>query len=77
MMACAAVLMSSCQKTPVEKKAGVPMTIQASVIAPASTKTSYDYTGDKTLEVFWRPEEDIVCASGEVPDMGRGWDLDF
>jgi hypothetical protein len=21
--------------------------------------------------------ESIICASGEVPDMGHGWDLDF
>lgn len=63
MTACAAVLMSSCQKTPVEKKAGIPMTIQASVIAPATTKTIYDYTDDKTLEGFWDSYEAITVVS--------------
>ena len=63
MTACAAVLMNSCQKTPAEKKEGVPMTIQASVIAPASTKTMYDYTDDKTLEGFWDSEEAITVVS--------------
>ncbi len=41
--ACAAALISACHKTPVEKKAGVPMTIQASVVAPTGTKTLYEY----------------------------------
>ena len=64
MTACAAVLMSSCQKTPVEKKAGVPMTIQASVVAPTGTKTLYDYdTESKTLEGFWDSEESITVVS--------------
>ena len=64
MTACAAVLMSSCQKTPVEKKAGVPMTIQASVSAPVDTKTLYEYdTESKTLEGFWNSEEAITVVS--------------
>ena len=64
MTACAAVLMSSCQKTPAEKKAGVPMTIQASVVAPTGTKTFYEYdTESKTLEGFWNSEEDITVVS--------------
>ena len=28
-------------------------------------------------EVIEVKSEGIVCASGEVPDMGHGWDLDF
>lgn len=63
MMACAAVLMNSCYKTPAEKKEGIPMTIQASVIAPATTKTIYDYTDDKTLEGFWDSYEAITVVS--------------
>ena len=64
MTACAAVLMSSCQKTPAEKKAGVPMTIQASVVAPTGTKTLYEYdTESKTLEGFWNSEEAITVVS--------------
>ncbi len=64
MTACAAVLMSSCQKTPVEKKAGVPMTIQASVVAPTGTKTLYEYdTESKTLEGFWNSDEAITVVS--------------
>ena len=63
MMACAAVLMNSCHKTPAEKKEGIPMTIQASVIAPATTKTIYDYTDDKTLEGFWDSYEAITVVS--------------
>ena len=64
MTACAAVLMSSCQKTPAEKKAGVPMTIQASVVAPTGTKTLYEYdTESKTLEGFWNSEESITVVS--------------
>ena len=63
MMACAAVLMNSCQKMPAEKKEGIPMTIQASVIAPATTKTIYDYTDDKTLEGSWDSEESITVVS--------------
>ena len=62
--ACAAVLMSSCQKTPVEKKAGVPMTIQASVVAPTGTKTLYEYdTESKALEGSWDSEESITVVS--------------
>ena len=64
MTACAAVLMSSCQKTPAEKKAGVPMTIQASVSAPVGTKTLYEYdTDDKTLKGSWDSEESITVVS--------------
>ena len=64
MMACAAVLMNSCQKMPAEKKEGIPMTIQASVIAPATTKTIYEYdTESKTLEGFWKSEEAITVVS--------------
>ena len=64
MTACAAVLMSSCQKTPVEKKAGVPMTIQASVSAPVGTKTLYEYdTDDRTLKGSWDSEESITVVS--------------
>ncbi len=64
MTACAAVLMSSCQKTPAEKKAGVPMTIQASVVAPTGTKSLYEYdTENKTLEGFWNSEEAITVVS--------------
>ncbi len=50
MTACAAVLMSSCQKTPVEKKAGVPMTIQASV--SAITVVSFDQGGITAVDTF-------------------------
>ena len=53
MTACAAMLMNSCQKTPVEKKEGVPMTIQASVVTPPETKTIYEYTDNETLEGYW------------------------
>ena len=65
MAACAAVLMGSCQKTPVEiKKEGVPMKIQASVVAPAGTKTYYEYdTDEMTLEGFWNSEETITVVS--------------
>lgn len=28
-------------------------------------------------EVMELKIEGIICASGEVPDMGRGWDMDF
>ena len=28
-------------------------------------------------EVIEMVQEGIVCASGEVPDFGHGWDLDF
>ena len=62
--ACAAALISACHKTPVEKKAGVPMTIQASVVAPTGTKTLYKYdTESKTLEGFWDSEEAITVVS--------------
>ena len=63
MTAFVAVLMNSCQKTPVEKKEGVPMTIQASVVVPAGTKTIYEYTDDKTLEGFWDSYEAITVVS--------------
>ena len=62
MTACAGVLMSSCQKSTPAKK-GVPMTIQASVVAPSGTKTLYDYTADKTLEGYWEEEEAITVVS--------------
>ena len=62
-MACAAVLMNSCHKMPAKKKEGIPMTIQASVIAPATTKTIYNYTDDKTLEGFWDSYEAITVVS--------------
>ena len=58
-----AVLVSSCKESMPEKKAGVPLTIQASVIAPTSTKTIYDYTDDKTLEAFWDSYEAITVVS--------------
>ena len=62
--ACAAVLINSCQKTPAEKKEGIPMTIQASVIAPATTKTLYEYdTEDRTLKGSWDSEESITVVS--------------
>ena len=63
MTACAAVLMSSCQKTPAEKKEGIPMTIQASVSTPAYTKTLYDYTAAKTLVGSWKAKESITVVS--------------
>ena len=28
-------------------------------------------------EVLEMQPEGIICASGEVPDMEHGWDLDF
>ena len=62
--ACAAALISACHKTPVEKKAGVPMTIQASVSAPVGTKTLYEYdTEDRTLKGSWDSEESITVVS--------------
>lgn len=61
--ACAAVLMNSCQKSLPEVKEGVPMKIQASVVAPPETKTIYEYTDDKTLEGFWNEEEAITVVS--------------
>ena len=63
MMACAAVLMNSCQTSSLEVKEGVPLTIQASVTPPAGTKTFYEYTDDKTLEGFWKSEESITVVS--------------
>ena len=58
-----AVLLNSCQKAPVEKK-GVPLTIQASVVAPTGTKTLYEYdTESKTLEGSWDSEESITVVS--------------
>ena len=64
MTACAAVLMDSCQKTTPEVKEGVPMTIQASGVAPTGTKTLYEYdTESKTLEGFWDSEESITVVS--------------
>ena len=58
-----AVLLNSCQKAPVEKK-GVPLTIQASVVAPTGTKTLYEYdTEDRTLKGSWDSEESITVVS--------------
>ena len=62
----AAVLMGGCRKAPVEveKKVGVPLTIQASVDAPAGTRTIYEYMDDdRTLEGFWNSEESITVVS--------------
>ena len=39
------------------------MTIQASVVAQANTKTIYDYTDEKTLEGYWDSEEAITVVS--------------
>ena len=64
MTACAAMLMNSCQVSTPEVKVGVPMTIQASVVAPTGTKTLYEYdTESKTLEGFWNSEEAITVVS--------------
>ncbi len=64
MTACAAVLMSSCQISKPEVKVGVPMTIQASVVAPPETKTVYDYnSSEKSLEGSWKEEENITVVS--------------
>ena len=30
-----------------------------------------------SVEVLEVRSEGIICASGEVPDMPHGWDLDF
>ena len=61
--ACAAALISGCQKTPTEKK-GIPLTIQASKDEPVGTKTLYDYdTEAKTLEGSWDSEESITVVS--------------
>ena len=35
---------------------------------------SYESPVTEVIEV---KSEGIVCASGEVPGMGHGWDLDF
>ena len=60
----AVVLFNSCQKTMPGSKEGVPMTIQASVSAPAGTKTLYEYdTEDKTLKGSWDSEESITVAA--------------
>ena len=29
------------------------------------------------MEVIQLNQEGIVCASGEIPEMEHGWDLDF
>ena len=63
MMVCTAVLIGSCQKPAPKVKEGIPMTIQASVATPASTKTAYDYTDDRTLEGFWDSNEAITVVS--------------
>ncbi|MBQ7467918.1 MAG: hypothetical protein IJS75_03525 [Bacteroidales bacterium] len=60
----AVVLFNSCQKQITEKKVGVPLTIQASVAAPAGTKTIYEYnTVEKTLKGSWALEEYITVVS--------------
>ncbi len=60
----ASVALSSCQISSPEVKEGIPMTIQASVVAPTSTKTIYDYDGgNKTIEGFWDDEEAITVVS--------------
>ena len=60
----AVVLFNSCQKQITEKKVGVPLTIQASVAAPAGTKTLYEYDmEDKTLKGSWDSEESITVVS--------------
>ncbi len=60
----AVVLFNSCQKQITEKKVGVPLTIQASVAAPAGTKTIYEYnTDEKTLKGSWALEEYITVVS--------------
>ncbi|MBQ2090170.1 MAG: hypothetical protein II466_00995, partial [Bacteroidales bacterium] len=60
----AVVLFNSCQKQITEKKVGVPLTIQASVAAPAGTKTLYEYDReDKTLKGSWDSEESITVVS--------------
>lgn len=59
-----AVLLDSCQKSTPEVKKGVPLKIQASVSAPAGTKTLYEYdTDDKTLKSSWDSEESITVVS--------------
>ena len=64
MTACAAVLMSSCQRAVPEKKEGVRMTIQASVVEPVGTKSIYEYdTEDKSLKASWDSEESITVVS--------------
>ena len=61
--ACAAALISGCQKTPTEKK-GIPLTIQASRDEQKGTKTIYKYdTESKTLEGSWDSEESITVVS--------------
>ena len=61
--ACAAALISGCQKTPTEKK-GIPLTIQASKDEPTGTKTLYEYdTEDRTLKESWDSEESITVVS--------------
>ena len=35
---------------------------------------TYESPVTEVIEVML---EGIVCDSGEVPDMGHGWDLDF
>jgi len=60
----AVVLFNSCQKQTTEKKVGVPLTIQATAVAPSGTKTIYDYnTDERTLEGFWDSEESITVVS--------------
>ena len=60
----ASVAMSSCQISTPDVKKGVPMTIQASVVAPTSTKTIYEYDIDsKTIEGYWDSYEAITVVS--------------
>jgi len=63
--ASAAVLINGCQEPMIEvkAKAGVPMTIQASVVEPKGTKTIYEYTDDRTLEGSWDSYEAITVVS--------------
>ena len=64
MTACAAVLMNSCQRAVPEKKEGVRMTIQASVVEPVGTKSIYEYDmEDKTLKGSWNSDESITVVS--------------
>ena len=64
MTACAAVLMNSCQRAVPEKKEGVRMTIQASVVEPVGTKSIYKYDmEDKTLKGTWNSDESITVVS--------------
>ena len=39
-----------------------------------SRKLDYELPVTEVIEFI---QEGLVCASGEIPDMGHGWDLDF